>query len=756
MQEEIDAKDRANAILTQATKKAQQRIRLGISVLFISIVGAGLAWLSSLQASHKKKIAEEVTKLEQLGASALRQFEFRQIEGLVLAMEAGQRLQKLAKNGDAPTLTPIIALQRILDNIQERNKLRAHYTSSRISNYSKDGKYLATASLDGGAKVWNNKGQELFNFIKQGVSVLDISISPNDKYIAAVLEDEDFTVHVWTQKGKLQNNWKLEHNFPSHKKIVENIIFSPNSKLIATASRDNTAKLWDLQGNPIETFLHGDEVTSVSFHPEGQYLATSSFDGTAKLWNLKGELIQVLPHDDKVTDVEFSPDGKYMATSSLDLKVILWELQAEQIQGELQVEQIREYEGHLAYISDLKFSHDSHDSKSKLLASSSSDGTVRLWDLEVNEKESVLIFKHSSPSLQISFSRPDDKVLVTCTEEGYIHSWDTQESRLPILKHNKKWVRDAEFSPDGQRIVTVSNDEIACLWDLEGNLLKKFEGHEQEIYDVSFHPDGQHVASSSADGKILIWNSLEEIIRKLEGTSRGANVIDFSPDGQMIAIPKNQYVELWDWNNKDNRKHAFRFLAAKDKKKVTQVLFSPNGKFLATKNTNSKNITVWDLKGNLISELKSPDIVLRYRFSPDSKKIATSSFDYITRLWTIEGELLRTFKEHRGVVTDVSFHRDGQVIATSSTDGTIRLWDLKGNQIGEFRGHKAVIQTVNFSPEGKLLVTASQDGTARLWKIETLDELLARGCDWLADYLVAHPKEAEKLEVCKTQTKDDN
>jgi WD40 repeat protein len=78
----------------------------------------------------------------------------------------------------------------------------------------------------------------------------------------------------------------------------------------------------------------------------------------------------------------------------------------------------------------------------------------------------------------------------------------------------------------------------------------------------------------------------------------------------------------------------------------------------------------------------------------------------------------------------------------------MRLWDLSGSQLAEFRGHQGWILSACFHPNGKFLATGSSDRTARLWRVEGLDELLLRGCDWLKYYFASRPEELAKLKVC--------
>ncbi|MEB3830403.1 WD40 repeat domain-containing protein, partial [Phormidium sp. CCY1219] len=86
---------------------------------------------------------------------------------------------------------------------------------------------------------------------------------------------------------------------------------------------------------------------------------------------------------------------------------------------------------------------------------------------------------------------------------------------------------------------------------------------------------------------------------------------------------------------------------------------------------------------------------------------------------------------------------------TASGDRTARVWDLSGNELARLEGHSGPVLSVSFSPDGKTLATASVDCTARVWRVEGLEELLARGCEWLQYYFVSHPQAREKLTVCQ-------
>jgi len=105
------------------------------------------------------------------------------------------------------------------------------------------------------------------------------------------------------------------------------VAFSPDGEIIATASEDNTAKLWTIAGEHITTLAgHRDQVRSVAFSPDGETIATASDDKTVKLWKRDGSLRRTLPrHRDGIRGVSFSPDGQTLALASANNTVILWD-----------------------------------------------------------------------------------------------------------------------------------------------------------------------------------------------------------------------------------------------------------------------------------------------------------------------------------------------------------------------------------------------------------------------------------------------
>ena len=683
MQRDLEAERQALAILASAKQQAEQLL----------------------------EEAKEGTKLERAGVKALQQFESgsKQIEALIAAMQAGQALQRLVQNGrqvqDYPATSPLLALQVILDHIRERNQFIGHQGTVNSISFSPNGEYIATASDDGTARLWNLSGNQIAQFQGHQGAVKSVSFNPKGEYIATA--SDDGTARLWDLSGnqiaKFQVSsawlWELSRNksmphFSRYQNKVKSVSFSPNGEYLTTASTDGTAWLWDLSGNQI-SHLQGHQgiVTSVSFSPKGEYIATASTDGTARLWDLSGNQISYFQEENScVNSVTFSPDGEYIATASSDRIARMWDLSGNQI---------AQFQGHQGIVTSVSFS-----SNGEYLATASTDGTARLWNLSGNQ---IAEFQgHQSIVTSVSFS-PNGEYLTTASTDGTARLWYLSSNQLTQFQGHQGWVLSVSFSPNGEYLTTASYDGTAKLWDLSGNQIAQFQGHQNRVNSVSFSPNGTCLATASDDRTARLWDLSGNQLAQLQGHQ--------------------------GW--------------------VLSVSFSSKGECLATASADG-TARLWGLSGNLLTEFQGHQGAVRsVSFSPKGDYLATASADGTARLWDLSGNQIVQFQGHQGAVLSVSFSPKGEYIATASYDGTARLWDLFGNQIAQFQGHQGVVLSVSFSPNGEYIATASENQIARLWRVEGLDELLARGCNWLKDYFVTHPEALEKLEVCQKHFSSD-
>ena len=155
--------------------------------------------------------------------------------------------------------------------------------------------------------------QRVLTLRGHSAAVWGVAFCPDGKRLATASRDQ--TAKVWdAESGK-----ELLTVY-GHSGIVNSVAVSPDGKRLATASGDHTVKVWDAEsGKELQTLRgHSESVAGVAFSPDGKRLATASWDHTAKVWDADSgkELLTLRDHSGVVDCVAFSPDGKRLATAS--------------------------------------------------------------------------------------------------------------------------------------------------------------------------------------------------------------------------------------------------------------------------------------------------------------------------------------------------------------------------------------------------------------------------------------------------------
>jgi WD40 repeat protein/serine/threonine protein kinase len=206
--------------------------------------------------------------------------------------------------------------------------------------FSPDGKRLASAggnSDTGELKLWDvASGREVIPFEGHRFHVWSVAFSPNGKLLASGgsgghippenIDDrssEHGEVKLWDA-----TTGKQVKVFKASGRIVMSVAFSPDRKLLASASNDGTVQLWDLATGKVIRPLkgHTGAVSSVAFSLDGKRLASGGNDKMVRLWDVaSGQEVLTLSHSGPVSSVAFSPDGKRLAGGSSNGTIIIWD-----------------------------------------------------------------------------------------------------------------------------------------------------------------------------------------------------------------------------------------------------------------------------------------------------------------------------------------------------------------------------------------------------------------------------------------------
>jgi WD40 repeat protein len=528
--------------------------------------------------------------------------------------------------------------------------------------------------------------------------VTRVVFSPDGNLLATASTDN--TARIWNPTTGKEVAVLGEHSYP-----VSSVAFSPDSKLVVTASEDHTARVWDAStGKSLHELRgHGLPVNSATFSPDGKFVVTASDDNSARVWDVgTGESLHELKgHSNPVKSATFSPDGRFVVTASEDKTAWIWEAGSGKA--------LHKLKGHKGLVTGAMFSPDGK------FVITVSDKSAKVWETTTG-KSVVELTGHTREVTSAVFS-PNGKFVVTASRDKTARVWETTTGRSQaVLREHTDWVNSAVFSPDGNLVVTTSDDGTALVSEASTmrNLIA-LRGHAEKVNSAAFSPDGRLVVTVSLDATARVWDvSSERGEALLPEHPDFVNSAMFSPDGKFIVTASRDGARVWDVSA---GKTVVVLRGHNDW--VNSAAFSSDGRFVVTSSRDGRS-QVWNANTwQSVKLLSGPGgYVNSAMFSPDGNLLVTANEEGLAQVWaTDRWEVVAELRGHNGQVVSAAFSLDGKLIVTASKDKTARVWDTNTWQsIGVLEGHGDEVNSAMFSPDGKMIVTASKDRTARVWE----------------------------------------
>lgn len=265
-------------------------------------------------------------------------------------------------SGDPAAASAVPAAQRVA--------LYGHEEGVNDATWSHDGYYLASASDDKTARIWDveygktlsilgrtNSSTSTFNV--HGIAMDASDLAPGSSAALGILGEHE-----------------------SHTGYVFSAQFNPQGSLIVTASFDETVRFWDVRTGRSVAVLsaHHEPIVSANFNHDGTLLITASYDGLARIWDVATrECLRTIVTEPTVplTHAQFTPNSRYVVFGALDSKLRLWDYARERC--------LKTYTGHVnqRYCFVAAFGRQvGCGNKSPLLLYGSEDGRVCMWDMQ--------------------------------------------------------------------------------------------------------------------------------------------------------------------------------------------------------------------------------------------------------------------------------------------------------------------------------------------------------------------------------------
>jgi WD40 repeat protein len=283
---------------------------------------------------------------------------------------------------------------------------------------------------------------------------------------------------------------------------------------------------------------HSEAVSSVAITPNAQTIASASHDQTIKLWNSQtGKLIRTLyGHTLPVLSVAISPDGQQLVSGSLDETIKQWNLNNGEKTRSLKTD------GYIAWNNAIAISKDG-----QILATGSTDKTIRLWNFTTGNRLRTL-YGHSLPILALAIS-PNGQTLASGSTDKTIRLWNLANGQqTQIFSGHTGWITCLGITPDNQTIVSSSLDKTIKLWSANtGKLIQTLSGHSYSVLSLAISPDGKIIASGGIDGEIRLWNlGTGKLIHTISAHSKQVASLAISQDGTtMISGSADETINVW-------------------------------------------------------------------------------------------------------------------------------------------------------------------------------------------------------------------
>jgi WD40 repeat protein/uncharacterized caspase-like protein len=547
---------------------------------------------------------------------------------------------------------------------------------------------------------------------------------------------------------------------------VKTVRFSSDGRFLLSGSEDSTAKLWDVStGRELRTFAERGTEGTVAISPDGHNIAVAS--GTrVELYDVKTgrEIPKYLSQESQITALAFSPDGKWLASGSWAGKIEVFDLTSMRSHsftahtgiitsivisgdshslvsaggdgtiGRWEMESIKELN-----IIDATFSV--------------SGGTTKL---EVHERldvgrtgKNIWTLRGHIGDVNSLALAADDSWLASTSTDGSIRLWDFRSaSELRTLAEHSLQTNAIAIDVKARLIATAGTDKLIKLWDANtGREVRSFAGHTESVTSVAFSPDGRSLASGSTDRTVRLWDIVSgKEVHTFAAQVSVAGIAAFSANGNWLASGSSQEKTLYLW----------RVGAGLERRRLTDfagafpsVVLSQDGQWLAAGNEKGTPIKLWGLMTD-----SEPRIfpghskgISALAISPDDHLLASGSWDNTIKFWELSsGTELRTLTDFVNSPTSdrfssvhgIAFSPDGQLFAASRSE-SVKVWDvatglevrtLVRNKPPPIPSHILAlggIRSLAFSPNGQLLACAGGDRAVTFWNVTTGQQAFTLG-----------------------------
>lgn len=554
---------------------------------------------------------------------------------------------------------------------------------------------------------------------------LNLTVDPERSILLALAAlDQAHTQEAENVLHEAVSTSRLRLTLRGHEGPINEVAYSPDGKLIASASEDQTARIWDAAtGNELLTLPHPEPVTHLSFSPDSVRLATGARDGLVRLWDVSSgeELLKIVAATESIdpplyTVVDFSPDGKLLATSNdRESLVKFWNPASGAKVFTLSDRSWLDIAPGTDLIPDgIAFSYDGMLVAINLHSSGLWLGRIEIWDVKTRQKVQTL--GEPFDAFQFPAFSPDGKRLVTpFGPEGPASVLDVTSGKL--LFNLRENANTLIYSADGKRLFAASGGGRIKVLDAEtGEELLVLVGHTGRVYKLDESPGcvqppaapfewcGIHLATAGDDGTVRVW--------------------DVSPAGnqELLTLPGSDFA----LNSDGTQLSTVNYDLEGSTVVIQQWQLPTGGQSIETSGYTSSSIAF-------------DEGFRQFWFFPSEGILAAAFENAPLRFWDVNtrGEALSPISccsWTQGMVLSFSSQPQPRAAVGDPQMGTVTVWDLVADhhiQTLQVAGPNELVSSehssnpIALSPGGEHLATLRNDTTVETWDVKTGQKLLS-------------------------------
>jgi U4/U6 small nuclear ribonucleoprotein PRP4 len=320
----------------------------------------------------------------------------------------------------------VVKLIDTIQNIQPSLSQAGDDRPMSCCAFENNGNRIATGSWGPLIKIWKAETAELITTLRGHTErIVGLSWTPkisvcsdespeqhSKKSMLLASASADGNAKIWDVS--LSNNSQCVSTLSGHTARLSSIAFHPSGRFVGTTSYDKTWRLWDVESSALLLTQegHAREVYPIAFHPDGSLVATGDLSGIGRVWDLRsGKSIFILRgHSSHLLGLDWSPNGYHIASASEDHSSIIWEIRQQRT--------LYTIPAHTGMVSRVKYAPRSGE----FLVTSSFDGTVKVWS---GRDCSLLntLNGHDGKVVGLDVSSGNETTFLTCGSDRTFKIW---------------------------------------------------------------------------------------------------------------------------------------------------------------------------------------------------------------------------------------------------------------------------------------------------------------------------------------------